>query len=278
MNDPKPFLKWAGGKRRLLHQIAPILPKRIQTYYEPFLGGGALFFHLAGQRRFERAVLSDINGELIETYRIVRDELDELIDALEVHAAFATSAEYYYAVRAQKPEELSAIMRAARFLFLNRTCFNGLYRVNRSGQFNVPYGKYKRPNVVNADVLRAASKALQGTTLIEGDFETTVATATRGDAVYFDPPYIPASPTASFTAYYAKNFGPPDHMRLLETYRMCGRRGVDAILSNTDVPTTRWLYAGLQFKTVQAPRTINAVATKRGPVNELLVVGFREAA
>ncbi|MEO1338470.1 MAG: DNA adenine methylase [Myxococcota bacterium] len=267
----QPFLKWAGGKRRLLNHILPMLPRHIDTYFEPFLGGGAVFFELAQQRRFRRAVLGDINAALISTYRVVRDDVDALIRALEDHAPFATSRDYIYAMRDLNPEGLHPISKAARFLFLNKTCFNGLYRVNKAAHFNVAFGRYKDPKVVDADGLRRAAEALQDVTLITADFEETSKDAGPGDGVYLDPPYVPASATASFTAYTSKSFGPGDHQRLLAAYRAGGDRGATVVLSNADISQTRKLYAGQVIKSVRATRTINAVAGKRGPVGELLV-------
>ncbi|MEM7675025.1 MAG: DNA adenine methylase [Myxococcota bacterium] len=268
---PQPFLKWAGGKRRLAHDILSMFPSRIDTYFEPFLGGGAVFFALAQQKCFQRAVLGDINVDLIKTYRAVRDDLASLIRALEDHAPFAKSPEYYYALRSLDPKDLNPIARAARFIFLNKTCFNGLYRVNKAGRFNVAFGRYKHPDVVNADTLRQAFEALQGVTLVTTDFADAIETTGPDDVVYLDPPYVPVSATASFTAYTSKDFGPGDHQRLLTAYRRCADAGTTTVLSNADVPKTRQLYAGEVIKTVRAARSINRDASKRGPVGELLV-------
>ena len=227
---PAPFLKWAGGKRRLAPKIASHLPRRIRTYYEPFVGGGALFFHLAATRRFDRAVLGDINGELVEVYGVVRDQVDDLITALHAHAVHAEEADYFYPLRAQSPDSLATpVARAARFIFLNKTCFNGLYRVNKRGQFNVPFGHYKKPLVVDEVGLKAASQALKDVTLCVGDFAHTVHAAGRGDAVYFDPPYVPSSKTASFTAYHGSDFGRVDHTRLRDLFARCTTIGVATV-------------------------------------------------
>ena len=270
-----PFLKWAGGKKQLLSEITPRLPERIKTYYEPFIGGGAVFFTLANERRFREAVLGDANGELVEVYRVVRDSVDDLIDALDGHADYATDSDYYYEVRAWSVAALSPVERAARLIFLNKTCFNGLYRVNRRGQFNVPFGRYKKPRVLNADGLRAAARALEGVTLVEGDFAETTKSAGRSDAVYFDPPYVPVSDSSSFTSYHRSAFGPAQQERLLDVYVGCCQRGAAAVLSNSDCAYTRELYRGLIVKTVRASRAINSVASKRGQITEVLVVGRR---
>lgn len=268
-----PFLKWAGGKTQLLSRITPRLPDRIKTYYEPFIGGGAVFFTLANERRFRNAVLGDANGELVEVYRVVRDEVEDLIDALRAHAGYATDADYFYEVRGWSLDERSPVERAARLIFLNKTCFNGLYRVNKRGRFNVPFGRYRNPRVLNEAGLRAASLALDGVDLVEGDFATTTEAAKRGDAVYFDPPYVPVSDSASFTSYHRSSFGPAEQERLLEVYLGCCRRGAVALMSNSDVPYTRALYQDLIVQTVRASRAINSVASRRGQINEVLVVG-----
>ncbi len=270
-----PFLKWAGGKGRLLEDILPRLPERIDCYYEPFVGGGAVFFALAREGRFERAVLGDRNPNLVSTYRVVRDQVEELIEALEPMVAWGTDPERYYEVRAWNPDELDEVTRAARFVFLNKTCFNGLYRVNRSGRFNVPFGRYKRPKVLDADALRRASAALSRAEVALMDFEDTVREAGHGDAVYFDPPYVPISTTSSFTAYHDIPFGPSEHARLRQAYRACCRRGASAVLSNSDTEATRKLYRGFRVVEVQAQRAINCQPDRRGSVSELLVVGLQ---
>lgn len=275
LDRPAPFLKWAGGKTQLLGEILPRLPAQIETYYEPFIGGGAVFFALAAEGRFARAVLSDRNVELIEAYTTVRDHVGALIAELSEHQRFATDSEYFYALRATPTETLSPIERSARLIFLNKTCFNGLYRVNRKGQFNVPFGRYVRPRVLREDALLAASRALQGVTLLVSDFGAAVAKAKAGDAVYFDPPYVPVSSSASFTAYHRSPFGPPEHQRLTQIYQNLQRRGVASLLSNSDTPETRSLYRNLEVETVRASRAINSKGGRRGAINELLVTGLK---
>lgn len=271
-----PFLKWVGGKRQLLEDILPRLPDRIRTYYEPFIGGGAVFFALASQDRFDRAVIADKNTALVETYRVVRDDVEGLIDALAEHVEHATDSDYFYAVRASEPE--TAVERAARLIFLNKTCFNGLYRVNRSGRFNVPFGRYKNPRVLNATLLRTCSALLRGVEILESDFEDVARRAGRGDAIYFDPPYVPVSSTSSFTAYAKHPFGPDAHDRLALAYASCVRRGAVALLSNSDCEETRSLYADFEVETVRATRAVNSVASKRGAIDEVLVVGVKSHA
>jgi len=270
-----PFLKWAGGKNQLLPAILPRFPDRIRIYYEPFVGGGAVFFALASEGRIGEAVLGDMNRDLIETYRVVRDDVETLVEALAELAPHATSSERYYEVRAVDPCSLEPVGRAARFIFLNKTCFNGLYRVNRSGRFNVPFGRYKRPRVLDEAALHRASRALTRADLVVEDFETTVAAVGPGDAVYFDPPYAPASETACFTSYHRSPFGPLEHERLRRVYCACWQQGAVAVLSNSDTPFTQDLYRGLEFETVFAQRAINRDPNRRGHVSEMLVHGIR---
>lgn len=265
---PRPLLKWAGGKRQLLTSISRRLPEKIETYYEPFVGGGAVFFSLAAQGRFERAVLSDQNEELIGTYRAVQEDVDSVIKALR---DLPHSEEDYYRIRAQKPR-LPA-RRAARMIYLNRTGYNGLYRVNRSGQFNVPFGRYVRPKICDEERLRSVSEALQGVTLRVADFGTTVEEAQAGDAVYFDPPYVPVSPTARFAEYHHSPFGDQEHLRLAELFELLQQRGVASVLSNSDTPRTREIFGKFAHEFVSARRSINSAATQRGPTSEILVYG-----
>jgi DNA adenine methylase len=271
---PAPFLKWAGGKGKLLAEILPRLPSKIRTYHEPFIGGGAVFFALAAEGRFTDALIGDRNPALVEAYRVVKSDVAALIDALEEHADRSRSGggeDYFYAVRDAEPT--TPIARVARLIYLNKTCFNGLYRVNRSGKFNVPFGRYKNPRICNAERLRAASKALRDTTILHADFERVAIQAGPKDAVYFDPPYVPISASSSFTAYDANPFGMEEHRRLAALYVKLVRSGVAAVLSNSDCEETRALYRGLDVRTVGATRAINSVAAKRGTITELLVIG-----
>lgn len=273
MVDAVPFVKWAGGKTRLVPDILSSLPAWSRTYYEPFVGGGAVFFAMARERRFDRAVLGDACPDLVCLYAQVRDRVDDLVLVLGDYATRACDREFYYQVRALDSDDLDPVERAARFLFLNRTCFNGLYRVNRRGQFNVPFGRYANTRVLNEPVLRAASEVLRGVDLWCEDFEAVVAAAQAGDTAYFDPPYVPVSATADFTKYTAVDFGADDHERLSEVYASLVDRGVRAVLSNSDSPLARDLYAGSAYdvRRVRAPRAINSVASRRGAVSELLV-------
>ena len=269
---PSPFLKWAGGKRQLLAHIAALLPERIDTYFEPFLGGAAVFFRLAAEGRFRRAVLADANPELVICYQAIRADVDGVIREL---GKFRNDRDLYYRVRRRDPSKLSPTARAARLIYLNRCGYNGLYRVNSSGQFNVPFGRYRRPIICDEGRLRAASAALQNADLRCDDFANTLKRVGRRDFVYLDPPYVPLSPTASFTAYAKRVFGAADQQRLADALRAMGTRKVPALLSNSDCGTTRELYRGFdRIDRVPARRAINSVGERRGPVDELLVRSF----
>jgi DNA adenine methylase len=271
-------LKWAGGKGQLLGPILAALPQRISTYYEPFVGGGAVFFALAEAGRFRRAELSDRNPDLVEVYTMVRDCVDALIARLAAHERFSGSAEYYYRVRAQDKAELEPLDRAARLIFLNRTCYNGLYRVNRRGHFNVPFGRYTNPRVCNPEGLRASSRALAKVEITQRDFRAAVDEIGAGDAVYFDPPYDPVSKTASFTAYDSLPFGQAEHRALAQVFADCVGRGAQAVLSNSDTAFTRSLFGGFPIDTLMVARAINSAASKRGRVPEILVRGASKTA
>ncbi|MCC6624105.1 MAG: DNA adenine methylase [Deltaproteobacteria bacterium] len=265
--DVAPVLKWAGGKSRLLPELVSRLPSPRQwtgVYHEPFLGGGALFLHL----RPARANLADANPELVNLYEVIRDDVEALIADLGRHTHERT---YYYAVRALDAAGLGRVERASRFVFLNRTCFNGLYRVNRRGQFNVPFGRYDNPNLCPAERLRAVSRVLAGADLAHRDFEDAVAGARRGDFAYFDPPYVPLTRTASFTSYTAGDFGEDDQRRLAATVRRLARRGVRCMVSNSDAPLVHELYEGLRIERILAPRAISRAADSRKPVSELVI-------
>lgn len=261
-----PFLKWAGGKRGLLPELEKRVPKFSGTYFEPFLGGGALFFHLEPKT----ALLSDANAYLVETYKCVRDDPRAVIELLE-HKVNEES--FYYRERDAELERLSAFGRAARFVYLNRTCFNGLYRVNKKGKFNVPFGGYKSPDIVGRERILQASAALAGADVFAIDFEVAVAGALRDSFVYFDPPYAPVSKTSSFTAFEKGGFGEREQERLRDLCLALVGRGVPFLLSNSDCPFTRDLYASpkLRIETVFAKRAINSKGDRRGAVPELLV-------
>lgn len=266
---PQPVIKWAGGKRQLLRSYRGFFPERFGTYHEPFLGGGAVFFHLSPPAAF----LSDCNEELINMYRVIQTRVDLLIEDLSKHF---NDSDYYYALREMDVKGLSDVQRASRLIYLNKTCYNGLYRVNRKGKFNVPFGRYRRPRIMDAEGLMAASRALQGAVLLKADFEVVLDNAREGDLVYFDPPYHPLSRTASFTDFTDRSFGPRDQERLARVFDILAQRGCLVMLSNSDTPLIRELYGryGAGVIPLTANRSINSKADKRGPVGELLICSW----
>lgn len=262
---PRPFLKWAGGKGQLIQQYIPHFPRHFSTYYEPFLGGGAIFFYLQPGRSY----LMDINPELVNVFCCVRDNVEALIHLLKQHRDRHCS-DYYYQIRSSIGG--SNVERAARLIYLNKTCFNGLYRENSKGLFNVPIGRYKNPAVCDPELLRASSWALKNATIEVQPFETVLDYATGSkDFVYFDPPYHPISATSKFTAYNRFSFSPEDHIRLRDTFRILAERGVQVMLSNSDCPFVRDLYKDFVIHTIYASRSINSNAEKRGKITELLI-------
>ena len=282
MTNPSPFIKWAGGKTQLLRQFGPYFPVSLSSYIEPFLGGGAVFFHLYNQRRLngKRVTLMDRPEELVNGYRVVQNHVEQLIAALQAHEPRKKEEAYFYKVRRwdRKPgyNRRSAVERAARFVFLNRTCYNGLYRVNRQGQFNAPFGRYRNPTICNADKLRAVSQALAGITLKVGDFEQCLECAEPGAFVYLDPPYHPLSATARFTSYTASAFTTRDQERLAGLFRELDGRGCQGMLSNSYTDLIRELYDGYEQVQVQAARAINSRGDGRQPIPELLIMNHYE--
>jgi DNA adenine methylase len=272
---PRPFLKWAGGKGRLISQYQKYFPTNYQHYYEPFLGGGAVFFHLQAQNIFSQAVLTDINTDLITTYCCVRDHVDELIESLQKHKEkhHKNHGDYYYKIRSNS--EGTDLQKAARFIYLNKTCFNGLYRVNSQGKFNVPLGRYKNPGICQEDVLRLASKALATANIENADFTTVLNYATSSDDfVFFDPPYQPLSETSNFTAYSKYLFGEKQQQQLRDVFAELAKRGVKVMLANSDCDFIRDLYRRFNIHAISAARSINSNANKRGNISEVLVTSY----
>jgi len=277
-----PFLKWAGGKRGLLAQLEPLLPRAFGRYLEPFVGGGALFFHLHSLGRITAgAVLNDANRELMNCYRVVQDAglLETLIRLLSEHSRHVADKDYYYRLRALDREPGFASRppaeRAARTIFLNHTCYNGLYRLNRKGQFNVPYGRWRRPpRIFDEANLRACHCALQGVELREEDFAACLDWAQAGDFVYLDPPYYPLSPTSSFTTYTGTPFTEADQRRLAEVFRELDRRGCLVMLTNSATPLVERLFAGFRRSEIAARRAINSRASGRGAIPELAITNY----
>ena len=275
---PKPFVKWAGGKRQLVHVLDKNLPDEFTTYYEPFLGGAAMLFHILSKYADQRCILSDLNDNLIQTYIVIRDHIDDLISTLKGHhdKYVQSPKEYYYVVRSNEPDD--NIERAARLLFLNRTCFNGLYRVNSKGQFNVPFGNYTKPNIVNEENLRNTSSMLQSSSIIIQcrDFESIIDDIKSGDLVYFDPPYQPTSNTAKFTTYTNKAFEYKDLCRLVELCDKLDRKGCYVMFSNSDSDIVRALFDHESWNIcrISANRVINSVGSKRKDHHELLIKNY----
>ena len=268
-----PFLKWAGGKSQLLKEIVPLIPSHFETYFEPFLGGAALLFHLLDHRPSLKAFISDSNSELINCYLSIQSNVEEVIEALKIHR---NDKHHYYKIRSQDVKRLLPCERAARLIYLNKTCFNGLYRVNRSGQFNVPFGKYRNPRIVDEEKLRSVSKILRRARVEIAclDFEQALKRARAGDFVYLDPPYQPLSSTSSFTSYTKSNFDEAAQIRLCQTFESLDARGVFVLLSNSNSELVRKLYADYKVLEVQAARAINCNGNGRGRIGELLVRNF----
>lgn len=275
---PKPFVKWAGGKRQLIPILNQNLPRSFGTYFEPFLGGGALLFHMLTERNGQKCSISDLNSDLVLSYITIRDRIDSLITSLKNHERNyqKDSKSYYYSVRESNPR--SAIEKTSRLLFLNRTCFNGLYRVNSKGKFNVPLGKYTNPNIVNEDNLRAVSGILQASKVSINcrDFEAVLRYAKKDDLVYFDPPYQPVSNTANFTSYTNKNFSFDDLNRLAELCKNLDAKGCNVLLSNSDSEDVSELFSKKPWKVsrIQANRSINSDSKKRTGHFELLIKNY----
>jgi len=261
----KPFIKWAGGKRRLVPDLLRHVPAQFHTYHEPFLGGGALFYEL----KPAAAYLSDANARLVRTYLGIRDDVDTVIRKLQ---SYPHDKEFFLSLRKKDVDAGSNTDVAAWFIYLNKTGFNGLYRVNRSGGFNVPFGDQSSPTICDEPNLRACSKLLRRARLLVQDFALVLDRAQAGDFVYFDPPYLPLSTTSSFVSYTRGGFGPEDHRRLRDVALALKRRGVAVLLSNSSNPLVRELYGEhFQIEEVLAARAINSRGDRRGPVQELLI-------
>jgi len=268
-----PPFKWVGGKRRLLPKIVPLLPEKYNGYYEPFLGGGALFFHLQPKE----AYISDVNAELINAYQTIKNRLSLLIVELN---KYENNEDYFLSVREldRDPKvfsKLSSVQRAARFIYLNKTCFNGLYRVNSKGQFNVPFGHYSSPNFLDIENLNACSLALKNTTISCESFTSVLSYAEYGDFVYFDPPYIPDGISSTFTQYTKDGFGMIEQQELLDVCHLLDARGVKWMLSNSSAPIVYTMYEKFNIDTVEVNRSVGASAESRRKVNEVIVRNYK---
>ena len=269
-----PVLKWVGGKRQLLNTLRPLLPSKITTYCEPFVGGGAMLFDLQPKK----AYVNDINSNLILVYTVIRDKVDDLINQLE---KFENTSDMFYTVRdwdrnRETYDNMTDVERAARIIYLNKTCFNGLYRVNNSGEFNSPFGNYKNPNIVNAPVLKAVNSYFNTAEIhfSSTDYEELLSKVKKGTFVYLDPPYDPVSDTSNFTGYSKGGFSKEDQIRLRKCCDEMDKKGVRFMLSNSATDFIKEQYSKYNITTVQAKRAINSVGSKRGDVDEVVVRNY----
>lgn len=268
----KPVIKWVGGKRQLLNELKKYMPKKFNTYFEPFIGGGALFFDL----KIKKSFINDYNTELINLYETIKNKPNELIEDLKKHE---NNSEYFYKIREldrtpEKYKRLSKVKKASRFIYLNKTAFNGLYRVNKNGQFNVPFGRYKNPNYIDSDNILDCSNLLQSTTILNGDFEIIKKYIKKDDFIYFDPPYVPLNETSCFTEYTNKGFDEDMQFRLKELCDYIDSIGAYFMLSNSYTEYIKNLYKDYNLITVQANRALNCKANGRGKINEYIVVNY----
>ena len=277
VSEPKPFVKWAGGKRQLMSELEKNFPTKFGTYLEPFLGGGAVMFDLLTKEHNLKCNVSDLNSDLVLSYVTIRDRLEKLIESLENHSKnyHKDSTGYYYEVRNQEPK--NQIEKVSRLLFLNKTCFNGLYRVNSKGKFNVPLGRYTNPNIVNKENLQAVSKTLQSGKIKIScrDFSSIIKDAKKGDFVYFDPPYQPVSDTANFTSYTHRDFTEDDLERLADLANQLNSKGCNVMLSNSNSKTVKKLFSsGWKIKEIKANRAINSNSQKRTGHKEIIIKNY----
>jgi DNA adenine methylase len=276
----KPFIKWVGGKRGLLEQLLPLFPKNFNNYHEPFVGGGAVFFELYSENLLsgKKIILSDINKDLVTTYKVIQSNPTNLIDNLKNYKE-QHSKEFYYKVREVDRKEyynnLSDLEKATRFIYLNKTCFNGLYRVNKNGFFNTPIGSYKNPNIADRETILNASLALQDALILEQSFEKVLDNAKKGDFIYFDPPYYPLNKTSNFTSYDSNCFLEEEQIKLFEVFKELDKIGCLVALSNSDTNFIKELYKEYDINIVNANRFINSKSSGRGKINEVLVRNYR---
>lgn len=262
----RPFVKWAGGKSQSLNILKNHVPDTFNKYYEPFVGGGALFFSLAPKK----ALIGDLNKDLMITYQVVRDDLEALIELL---SSYINTEEFFKNIRAKNPQDLSDLERASRFIFLNKTCFNGLYRVNKKGEFNVGWGKNPKALFCDKNVLTLCSKALQGAEIVQGSFDSIVGITEPDDFIYLDPPYLPIAGT-SFTSYTSESFLIKEHENLANFVDKISSYGTKVLLSSSDTGWVRWRYRDYEFIEIESRRSINSDAKGRGKISELLIKNF----
>lgn len=275
---PSPFLKWAGGKRQLIPQMNKFFPRYFNKYIEPFVGGGAIFFYLYRKNYLlnKKSILIDNNEDLINTYKIIKQDVLNLIKSLRLHQY---EKNYYYRIRnldrdPKKYMKLSEIDKASRLIYLNKSGYNGLYRVNSKGQFNVPFGRHKNPNICDEKNLRAVNKSLKGVKIIHNSFEICLNFAEKDDFIYLDPPYYPISDTALFTSYTKQDFGRESQLKLFEVFKKLNKKGCKLLLSNSYCKFILNLYKDFKITILKAKRAINCNSSKRGIVNEILVSNF----
>lgn len=273
-NEAKPFVKWAGGKGQLLNELTRSLPE-FENYHEPFVGGGALFFRLFNMRKVKKAYLNDSNNELMNAYEVIKDDVENLIRELK-SGKYQNKKEIYYKIRAEEPE--NPVRRAARFIYLNKTVYNGLYRVNKEGKFNVPFGRYANPTICEENNLRIVSHALQKAELFCEDFSFVLKYSQKRDLVYFDPPYFPLSETSNFTSYTSDRFTKVDQERLHEIYKQLDSKGCFVMLSNSYQEYIEELYREFKPEVVYAGRAISCKADGRGKIRELIVRNWKPIA
>lgn len=277
---PKPFVKWVGGKRQLIQQFRDLnlyppfeFDPETATYFEPFVGGGAMFFDLLPRKSF----LSDMNLELVTTYNVIKNDVNSLMRKLKEHKK-NNNKEYYLRIRNQKIEKFSDVNVAARFIYLNRTGFNGLYRVNRSGEFNVPYANNKNPLICDEKNLRKAHDAMKYAKVFHQDYKKVLDRAKKGDFIYFDPPYYPVSKTSAFTSYTKETFLEKEQTELRDVFMKLHKKGCYVMLSNSDTPFINKLYSGLgkkiKINKVFAGRAINSKGSGRGKIKEVVVINY----
>lgn len=266
----RPFIKWVGGKSKIVDLISGRLPDSINIYYEPFVGGGYVLFHLAQKNRFKNAIISDTNPELINAYRVIQTNVHDLIRELN-NGSYKYDKDTFINFRSLDVDSLSPVEKAARFIYLNKTCFNGLYRVNKSGGFNTPFGKFTNPKICDSDNLLAVHHYLKKVHILQTDFKDACADVEKGDAVYFDPPYIPLSVTSNFTSYTSDGFNLDDHRRLAKFFKECVKRKVRTVLSNSSSKLSYQLYADYDIDTITGSRCIGGPASYRKSVKEIIV-------
>lgn len=274
-NKVKPLLKWAGGKRQLLPYLILNIPEKFSVYYEPFAGGLALLLELYNSGRLKRALISDVNPDLIELYKLIKNRSYDIIEELQ-NMKFKNKEDDYYRARdlynsldtRENPE------KAALMIYLNRHSYNGLYRVNSSGRFNVPFGRYSNPSMPSAETITSFSRSLRNVEILNQDFESAVSKATENDFVYFDPPYDPVSRSSNFTSYSSGGFDPEQQIRLSSVFKEVSDRGSNVMESNSDSPLIYGLYRNYRISRIKARRNINSLPAGRGEIGELIVTNY----